>query len=620
MVHFDKSSPLLKELYTLDRFESLRGTLSDKDARYSLIDFLRYNLDFTVELLFGIKLLGYQSVILKNWFDAGFSLNVWARGGGKSFLAAIFVLLYPIFYPGTRIILASNVFRSSRRILETAEKLLNARGAELLKQCYPHDIKRATDLWSLSTDDGGFIRALPLNERIRGERADILIVDEFLLVPKATYENILLPFLNARNDVQQNLKLQEEEDRLIKLGYMDESQRTILESDKKIIALTSASYDFEYCFEVYNDWISKATGASDAKNSKYFVSRLSYLALPSELIEEKIVEEAKSGGSSSPFFNREYMALFHKGSDGFFSMKHMYECTIPDGETPCVQAFGSKDQEYLLSIDPSFSSGKTSDYFAMAVFLVDKVNKNITLVNSYAIPGGQLKDHIGYLYHILTNFNIVLIAGDFLGGVEGNFNFLEAANQSELFKNAGINLKSFDGDMHQDGEDYIESMKLMRKTYNKTAQSICCRLKYTPQWIKRSNEYMQYQIQAKKIWFASRIVPNEDEFDKLKNKKIPVKVYDDSGKELSMAEYLDEQDNLIQQTKNQIALIEPKISAQGNLSFDLPASIKAIKGEKRARRDSYTVTLMACWAAKVYFDYLDDNIGKQASFRPFFLN
>ncbi len=620
MVHFQNTPPQLKELYSNKRFEEIKGALSEREARFSLVEFLRYNLGFTVELMFGLKLFPYQEFILKNWFENNFCMNVWSRGGSKSYLVAIFILLYQTFYPGTRIVLASNVFRSSRRILEQVDKFLNMKGADLLRNSFPEDIKRATDLWHLDCGYGGFIRALPLNEKIRGERADILIVDEFLLVPEATYTNILLPFLNARNDIQEQLKIQEDEDRLISLGYLKETEKTVLESNKKIIALTSASYDFEYCHTVYKDWIAKATGASDAKNSNYFVSRLSYLALPVELVEEKVIDEAKSGGENSPYFRREYMAVFHKGSDGFFSMKHMAESTVPDGETPCVQAFGNKNDEYILSIDPSFASGKTSDFFAMGLFLLDKANKRVTLVNSYAIPGGQLKDHIAYLYYLYTNFNVVLIVGDFLGGVEGNFNFIEAANQSELFRNAGINLKAFDGELHQDGEDYIEAMKEMRKTYNYTARAICYRQKYTPQWIKRANEYMQYQIQGKKIWFASRIVVNEEEFDRLKNKNIPVRVYDDAGKELTMAEFLDEQDNLIQQTKNQIALIEPKVTSQGTMSFDLPTSIKAIKGEKRARRDNYTTTLMACWGAKIYFDYLDEQIGKRSTFKPFFLN
>ena len=97
--------------------------------------------------MFNLKLFGFQELILKNLFESNFSMHVWARGGSKSYLTAIFVLLYPIFYPGTRIVISSNTFRSSRRILETCERLINAKGAELLKQCYPQEVKRATDLW-----------------------------------------------------------------------------------------------------------------------------------------------------------------------------------------------------------------------------------------------------------------------------------------------------------------------------------------------------------------------------------------------------------------------------------------------------------------------------------------
>lgn len=532
-----------------------------------------------------------------------------------------------MFYPSTRIVLASNVFRSSRRILEQAEKFINSTGGTLLKQCYPNEVRRGTDLWSLKVSNEGFLRALPLNEKIRGERADVLGIDEFLLVPEATYTQVLIPFLNAKNNIQEQMKIQEEENDLIKLGLIKPEERTILESQKKVIALTSASYDFEYCYQVYNNWIKKALNIKDEKNktleedsgAKYFVSRLSYLAIPQELVEQDVVDEAKSGGENSPYFRREYMALFHTGSDGYFSMKNMAECTYPDGELPCVQFVGNKDSEYILSIDPSFSAGKKSDFFAMGVFMIDKETKKITLVNSYAAAGGQLKNHIGYFYHIIKNFNIVLIIGDFYGGVEGNFNFIEAANLSEQFKNDKIYLKSFDGELHGDGEDYIEGMKAMRKTYNKDNYIYCYRQKFTPQWIKRAHEYMQYQIQGKKLWFASRIVPNDLEFKKFENTQIPFDYYDIMEKKLTMAEYLDEQDYLIHETKKQISLIEPRSSNTGNITFDLPQSVKAIQGEKRARRDNHTTTLMACWGAKMYFDFLDEKIGKHEGWKPFFI-
>lgn len=627
MIHYrdDKDVDRLVELYSNKRFHEIKGTLSEKESKLFLGDFLRYNLEFTVEFIFGIKLFPYQGFILKQWFENQFCINVWSRGASKSWLFAIFCLLYPLFYPNSRVVLASNVFRSSRRILEQAEKFINSTGASLLSQCYPNEVRRGTDLWSLKVSNDGFLRALPLNEKIRGERADILGIDEFLLVPETTYTQVLIPFLNAKNDIQEQMANEEEEDHLIKLGYLKESERTVSESKKKVIALTSASYDFEYCYQVYNNWIKKATGVEDKTiqekdaGSKYFVSRLSYLAIPEALVEEDVVNEAKAGGENSPYFKREYMALFHTGSDGFFSMKNMAECTYQDGELPCVQFVGDRNAEYILSIDPSFSAGKVSDFFAMGLFMVDKETRKITLVNSYAIPGGQLKNHIAYFYHLIKNFNIVMIIGDFLGGAEGNFNFIEAANLSEPFKNDKIRLTSFEGELHGDGDDYVDGMKQMRKTYNKDVFAYCYRQKFTPQWIKRAHEYMQYQIQSKKLWFASRIVPNQDEFKKFENTKIPFDIFDAMEKKLTMAEYLDEQDALIQETKNQIALIEPRSSNTGNITFDLPASVKAIKGEKRARRDNHTTTLMACWGAKMYFDYLDEKIGKHETWKPFFI-
>lgn len=618
----DDQARQLLALYSNKRFHELKGTLTQNEARLTLIEFFRYNLGFTVEYLFGIKLYPLQEYLLINWFENNFCMNVVSRGGSKSWLVAIFCLLYSIFYPGTRIVLASNVFRSSRRILEQIEKFLNAPDAQLLKQCFPNEIKRATDLWQLKTSNEGFIRALPLNEKIRGERADVLIVDEFLLVPENTYTQVLIPFLNAKNNIQDQLKIEQQENYLIKHGYLTEDQRTILNTNKKVIGLTSASYDFEFCYKIYKQWQEKAISKTNGEESgTYCTNRLSYLAIPKGLVEDAVVEEAKSGGENSPYFRREYMAIFHTGSDGFYSMAHMSACTVPDGELPCVQIEGQKDAEYILAIDPSFSSGKTSDFFAMSLFMVNRENKTITLVNSYAVAGGELKNHIAYLHYLITHFNIVLITADLLGG-EGQargFNFIQAANESSIFKLSNIELKFFEGCLDDCGEDYPAEMKRMRNTYNKEKYTICYTQGNRPVWKKRSNEYMQLQMQNKKVWFASQIIPNEEQCSKYANYKLPVKVFDSFNKELTTADFLQEQDHLIQETKNQIVLIEPKASESGNIVFDLPSAIKAIKGEKRARRDNYTTTLMACWAAKFYFDYLDENIGKRFVFRPRFV-
>jgi hypothetical protein len=614
MIIFKDGGDKIREENSNQRFFDIKGNISDNDARLSLVDFLKNNIDFTTELLFGMKLFPFQSYLISQWWNNSFSINIWTRGGGKSYSVAIFCLLYGIFHNTQRIILTSASFRSSRAIMAQMEKFIQADGATLLRQCYPYDIKRSTDLWEMNLPGGGCIRALPLNEKIRGQRADVLICDEGLLISKVLMEGTIKPFLLSKNNVQEQLKIKEYEDALVKKGVIKEEDRMILESEKKMIILSSASFEFEYLYEIYKSWLEK----SGEKNSKYFVNRLSYAALPKELIEQDIIKEAESGGIQSTYFQREYMAKFPSASDGYFNLIHMNECTIPAGDYPCIQIQGDEKAEYILSIDPSFSSSKTSDYFAMGLFLIDKETKSITLVNSYGVPGGRLSQHIGYLYYLLTNFNIVLITADLLGGFEsGNFNFLESANQSSLFKNAGLSLKSFEGEFNSN--DYIEDLKLMRKTYSKLSKTICYRQKFTSQWIKDANEYMQHFIQSKKLFFASKITNNDKEFERYSKYKLPFEIENEAGNQMTITEFCDEQDNLIDETKNQITLICPRTSPQGTMTFDLPPEVKAIKGEKRARRDNYTTTLMACWASKFYFDYLDDSLGKTTSFRPRFI-
>ena len=72
-----------KELYNVE------GYLHDKEAKISLAKFLRHNLAFTTELISGIKLAPFQEVTLKGFFNRNFSMCVWGRGCGKSFISAV---------------------------------------------------------------------------------------------------------------------------------------------------------------------------------------------------------------------------------------------------------------------------------------------------------------------------------------------------------------------------------------------------------------------------------------------------------------------------------------------------------------------------------------------------
>jgi intein/homing endonuclease len=522
----------------------------------------------------------------------------------NSYTCAIFCLLYLIFNPGAKIILTSNVFRSSRRLMEQMEQFINAKGAELLKQCYPNEIRRSTDAWRLESN-GGFIRALPLNDKIRGERADLLIIDEFLLIPEQIYSSILFPFLTAKNNIQDQLEIDALETSMIKLGKMKEEDRTTLEGDKKIIALTSASFTFEFCYQIHQSWSAKAIRPDPSERQKYFVARLPYLMLPPQLVEETVINEAKSGGENTPYFKREYMAMYISGSDGFFNAKCMNENTALLGDYPWVQLYGERDKEYILAIDPSFSSGKRSDFFAMGLYLLDSAKESLTLVHSYAAAGGDLDSHICYLHYLIKNFNIVLITADLHGGGGENFNFIETANQSLLFKSTGTKIGFFNGSFDENTNDNkLEEYWLMKSSYNQTAMNICYTQRFhSTEWQKRANEYMAHEIQRGRLCFASSLFNNDQIFKTVRDMSLPQNLKDDNNKVYDIGYLAERQDFMIQETKNQIMLIEPRMSITGGITFDLPTAVKSIKGEKRARRDNYTCALMACWAAKFYFAF-----------------
>ena len=250
MVLFNNSDTL-ERVYTSKEFDLLDGYIPEDIARVTLAKFLYNNISLTCELLLGIKLFPFQEIILRGWFDKNFSMMVASRGASKSWLSAVYCCLYPIFFPETRIVISSNSFRSTRRIVQQVERFINNKKAPLLRQCFTSrtgklEFQRRSDEFMLECN-GGTIVALPLNEKIRGTRADILICDEFLQLSEDTFKSVLLPFLTAKSDIQNRMELEEELSLLDLKGYTSE-EKDMLEANKKLIALTSASYDFEFCY------------------------------------------------------------------------------------------------------------------------------------------------------------------------------------------------------------------------------------------------------------------------------------------------------------------------------------------------------------------------------------
>lgn len=601
-----------------EEYSKLQGILEDKIAKVTLIKFLRQNIGFTFYLLTGIRLEPYQIITIKAMLNRNFSMCVWGRGASKTTVAAFYSILQCIFEPNTNILVAGPTFRTARFIFEKIEEFANSKDGVLLRACFTK-INKNPDIRELKIN-GGSIRAIPLNgEKIRGFRANVLVLDEFLLLSEDIVKRVLMPFLVAPHNVAERIRVRRIEDRLIKMGKMKEEERRVFRSNIKMIVLSSASYTFENLYITYQDWINKIYAESGKefkdnetveealKDVSYFVSQLSYEALPEHMIDINVINEAKNT-SSDAIFDREYRAKFTDGSASYFSAKKMHECTLKLNEYPHILVRGEENKKYILAIDPSFSQSPASDFFSMSIFELDESNQTGTLVHNYARAGKDLKEHVNYFYYIMKNFNIVMGIVDNADG-----NFIQAVNESKLFQDNKIKYDFFDFESETDNAKYAEILIEARKQYNIEGGRIFFKQIFNADfYIKRANEYLQTNIDRKRIFFASPINGNDNAFDKVVNSGLDLEYIGENN----YIDFIDNLDANIVGTKKEATLIELTVSATGNQSFDLPLNLRKSTSPNRARKDRYTTLVLGNWAIKCYFDILGARKKERTVFMP----
>lgn len=610
-----------------EEIKKIEGEMGDIEAKITLAKFLRQNIGFTFFYLSGVELLPLQEILLRTILLKDNGVVVAGRGGGKSFLIAVLSILYPILFFNSKMTLISANFRGSRRILEEAEKMITSKKAKLLLQCYESTaktrniIQRAPDMYRIRLGEpaNSEVFALPLTDGLRGTRSSFVAIDEGLMITKDLQDSIIRPFLTAKQNMQEENEIKLREDELIRSGIITENDRISFPRNKFHI-FSSASYTFENLYEIYKNTIESINNPKkeEINPPSYFAVRFSYEAIPdgSFIDTTQIKAAAANGGDNTDYFKREYKALFTDSSDGYFNIKKVHECTIPNGQYPTTQIFGDKAAEYILAIDPSYASNKNSDYFAMGVYLVNKEERKLTLVHSYGKSGGDIKHHFEYFAYLLTHFNIVFICIDASGD-----EFIKGFNESSVAKDKNIRLGFLTTDFDTDDNiEYNKQLKELKRQYNLTDKRIVYAQKFNSSngSIRRMNEHLQNQIEAKRIWFASRCGSFERATNRYLNFILPYKFENNKDRRLDAQEMIEEQDRWIDETKAQLALIEVRATSTGTLQYDLPSMLKNLTGENRPRRDNYTCLLLGNWVAKIYFDMIYNVEEKTpSSFTPF---
>ena len=582
------------------------GHLEEKDAKYHLHNFLRENITFTTNLIAGVDLFPFQHLAIKSMLETDYFLGIWSRGMSKSFSTAIYAFLDAIFNQGVQIGILAATFRQSKMIFEKIEDIANKPEAQFLAQCITKKSKK-NDQWTLEIGESKII-ALPLGDgsKLRGFRFHRIIIDEFLLMPEHVYNEVILPFLSVVQNPTEREKVRKLENDLIAQGKMKEEDRYQWPNNK-LIALSSASYKFEYLYKVYEtfeDLILNGIPEHSNDTSKRVIMHFSYDVAPEALYDQNLINQSKQTMSQSQF-DREFNAVFTDDSSGYFKTSTMAACTIKDGEGPHLEIAGDRDSKYLLAFDPSWAESESSDDFAIHVFKLNDNTQTGTLVHSYAMPGLKMQDHINYFHYLLTHFNIVAIVGDYGGGVQ----FMQAANASEQFNKSNINIQEITANF-DDLEKYQDVLLQAKNQYNLKEKRICVLRKATSDWIRRANELLQANFDHKRIAFGCRAL--DENYHKQIKTGIPIdsltflpnqkEVLKNSGS-AKIIDFLDHQYDMVNYTKNQCALIQVSSSAQGTQTFGLPNNLKRQTGPGKTRKDSYSALVLGNWMIKTYYDF-----------------
>jgi len=450
-------------------------------------------------------------------------------------------------------------------------------------------------------------------DKIRGYRFNLLVIDELLLLSEKVINEVLMPFMAIQANPRERQKIRDEETAMINAGVMTEDERTVFSSNK-LIGLTSASYQFEYLYKMFQDYKDQICD-KEAKNVSHAVMQLSCEIAPIGLYDEKNIEMAKKTFSQSQY-DREYMAHFTGDSSGFFSAKSLHAVSLEKGEFPTVLVKGDRVKDYILAIDPNYDSSETSDDFAMCLVELDHDARTAVMVHGYALASCTLQERMGYVKYLFDNFNIIYMIVDRAAGAK----FIKDINDLEVLD---FKLGIFEADFDTFSE---EELFEARKSYSNDTKvkNIVHAQNFSAQWIRYANETLQGAIENRTIMFGSPVDAEEISVDSLapiiKELKFDDTEYknDRDSLKMKLGDFVDRQAIIIGKTKRQCALIEAS-SGGGAMKFDLPQSLKKQTGPDKARKDSYSALLLANWGKECYFNMMSAPVKKKNRILPRFL-
>jgi hypothetical protein len=575
-------------------------------------------LSFFVKEVLNIELLPFQCLIIQEMWKHKFPMMIMTRGGGKSFILALYGLLRALLIPGRKIVAVGAAFRQSKYIHEYMEKMWN--GSSILNAMYPsskYGSRRDIDMCRMLVGTS-VISSLPIGtgEKIRGQRANDILSDEFASISRDIFETVIAGFASVTDAPADNVKKRAAEKRAAELGFELDGE-TLLESSSignQVVISGTCDYDFGHFAEYWKRWCEIIKTGGDQHRlerlfggevpagfnwTDYCVFRVPFDAIPEGFMDESQIARAKATVNSGTF-QREYGAVFPTDSQGFFKRSVIEKCVakeennieLPSGGPIIYDPMlrGNPVRQYVMGVD----TASEIDNFAIVIQELHSDHQRI--VHCWTTRRDRHKERVKrgltdekdfYSYccrkirDLMALFNIIHISIDSQGG---GIAILEGLHDDDKMREGEVPIWPVIEEGKDKDTDHLVGKHIIEMVNFASAD-----------WTGEANHGLAKDFEDRFCLFPRFDMATlglAAEQDKLMGRG-------DADADIEgLYDTLEDCVMEIEELKNELSIIEITKTASGRDRWDTPEIQTGIKKKERLRKDRYSALIMCNMAAR----------------------
>ena len=275
-----------------EKSERIMNTVAWRAAYY------RANPQRFASEVMGINLKLFQKIMLWAMMHNNYICMIAARAIGKTWLCAVFICIYCILYPGTKVVVSSGTLAQANEVLLKIKDELMPKSYFLRNEI--KDIYVNQNKGEVYFHNNSWIKTRTSTDNARSARATIVVIDEYRLVDKKIMDTVIRKFLGDPRHP----------------AYIDKPEYRNLQERNKEIYMSSAWYKDSdayrkaqaYTLNLFKD------------DKKYFICGLPYQLSIREglLMKGQVLDEMSEADFSSTAWDIEMGALWYGDTDGSF--------------------------------------------------------------------------------------------------------------------------------------------------------------------------------------------------------------------------------------------------------------------------------------------------------------